>query len=245
MGGCGVTLQYCNVAGDVVTTTWEQARADLIIDGLPIRIPPTYQGQRSYPGLFWTATNCRTLVYESLLELDRLWLADFDPTVTGIATQPFQITGRDGAAQRSHVPDVLLVHADRRVTLVDVKPAAFLKKPAVRAQFDWTRGLCRVKGWQYEVFSGADATVLRNIKFLATGRRPGRLPPGQLDQARAALGKGKVALGEVLAHKPVACDESSWRVAVLACLWSWETAFDPRQALSAETILSPSTGVAA
>ena len=126
MGGRDVTLRYCNVAGDVVTTTWSQARADLIVDGLPVRVPPTYRGQRSYPGLFWAATNRRTLVYESLLELDRLWLADFDPTVAGICTQPFQITGGDGTARRSHVPDVLLVHADRRVTLVDVKPSTRL-----------------------------------------------------------------------------------------------------------------------
>lgn len=76
VGGREVFLRYCTVAGDEVATTWEQARADLIVEGLPMRVPPTYQGQRSYPGLFWAATNDRTLVYESLLELDRLWLAD-------------------------------------------------------------------------------------------------------------------------------------------------------------------------
>ena len=121
-----VSLRYCNVAGDEVTTTWREARAELIVEGLPVRIPPAYRGQGNYPGLFWSATNRRTLVYESLLELDRLWLADFDPTVVGIATQPFQITGSGTGAQPSHVPDVLLVHVDRTVTLVDVKPAEFL-----------------------------------------------------------------------------------------------------------------------
>lgn len=94
MGVREVTLRYCNIVGDEVATTWSEARADLIVDGLPVRVPPTYRGQRSYPGLFWAATNRRTLVYESLLELDRLWLADFDPSVVGICTQPFQITGR-------------------------------------------------------------------------------------------------------------------------------------------------------
>lgn len=47
-----VTLRYCNVAGDDITTRGEQAHADLIVDGLPVRAPPTYRGQRSYPGLF-------------------------------------------------------------------------------------------------------------------------------------------------------------------------------------------------
>lgn len=242
---CDVTLRYCNVAGDEVTTTWGGARADLIIDGLPVRVPPTYRGQRSYPGLFWAATNRRTLVYESLLELDRLWLADFDPTVVGIATQPFQIAGCDGSAQRSHVPDVLVLHADRRVTLVDVKPAALLDKPDVRAQFDWTRALCRDKGWHYEVFSGADVTLLRNIKTLAIGRRAARLPAGCLDQARATLCGEVLTLGEAFARRPVTCDDMSWRVAVAACVWSGGITVDLRRPLSTETILSPLAGAAA
>lgn len=42
------------------------------------------------------------LVYESLLKLDRLWLADFDPSIVGICTQPLQVTGLDSTAA---VPD--------------------------------------------------------------------------------------------------------------------------------------------
>lgn len=108
-------MRYCNGAGDEVTTTWSEARADLIVEGLPVRIPPSYRGQGNYPGLFWAATNCRTLVYESLLELDRLWLADFDQSVVDIATQPFQVTCSGAGAQPSHVPDVLLVRGTPRV----------------------------------------------------------------------------------------------------------------------------------
>lgn len=134
MGRPEVVLRYCTNAGDEVRTTWEQARADLIVEGLPIRVPPTYRGQRNYPGLFWASTNRRSLVYESLLELDRLWLADFDPEVRDIATQPFQIVGRDGSTPRKHVPDILFLHRDRGVTLVDVKPAAHLDRPEVKAQ---------------------------------------------------------------------------------------------------------------
>lgn len=241
MGACAVSLRYCNIVGDEVATTWNEARADLIVEGLPVRIPPSYRGQGNYPGLFWSATNRRTLVYESLLELDRLWLADFDPTVTGICTQPFQITARDRATDRSHVPDVLLTHADRRVTLVDVKPATFLDKPAVRAQFDWTRELCGVKGWRYEIFSGADATVLRNIKLLALGRRAERLPEGHLDQARIVLGKDDLTFGQALARRPVTCDENSWQVAILACAWSGEVTVDLRHPMTATTVLAPST----
>ncbi|OLT18044.1 hypothetical protein BJF81_06785 [Ornithinimicrobium sp. CNJ-824] len=233
-----VALRYCNGAGDEVTTTWREARAELIVEGLPVRIPPSYRGQGNYPGLFWSATNQRTLVYESLLELDRLWLADFDLTVVALATQPFQITGSGTGPQPSHVPDVLLVHVDRTVTLVDVKPAEFLDKSAVRAQFDWTRGLCRDKGWGYEVFSGGDPVVLRNIKTLAVGRRPERLPAVVLDQARAVLAPGDVTLSEAVARKPSMCDDASWRVAVLGCLWRGEAWANLQQPLGAETLLT-------
>lgn len=52
--------------------------------------------------MFWAATDGRMLVYESLLKLDRLWLADFDPSIVGICTQPLQVTGLDSTAA---VPD--------------------------------------------------------------------------------------------------------------------------------------------
>ena len=245
MDGDQVTLRYCDHVGEDVTTTWAQARADLVVEGLPVRLPPTYRGQRSYPGLFWAATTRRTLVYESLLELDRLWLADHDPTVTAIATQPFQLSGRDGPAVRSHVPDVLLAHADGRVTVVDVKPAAFVGKAAVQAQLEWTRALCRTKGWRYEVFTGADPTVLRNVRALAVGRRPERLPDSLLAHARAAVGKAPTTLGEVLASRPLGYDDASWRVAVLACLWAGYATADLSRPLTAQTSLTAARGAAA
>ncbi|WP_299305478.1 TnsA-like heteromeric transposase endonuclease subunit [uncultured Brachybacterium sp.] len=243
MGGREVFLRYCTVAGDEVATTWEEARADLIVEGLPVRVPPTYRGQRSYPGLFWTATNDQTLVYESLLELDRLWLADFNPAVTSICTQPFQVTGRDGGGLRKHVPDLLLINDDGTPTVVDVKPAAFLEKPRVRAQFEWTRRLCREKGWRYEVFTGGDPIVLRNIKLLAVGRRPRRVPDECLTEARARLDGAETTLGKVLARWPVTCDESMWRVAVFALVWSGEVAIDLHRPANAETILRRTAGV--
>lgn len=115
-----------------------EARPEAIVGGLPVRVPPAYRGQRNYPGLFWAASNQRTLVYESLLELDRLWLADFDPTVVAIATQPLQVRGRDGAALRSHVPDILLVHDDVAAQrLLDTTPQRGMSRAVCRTR--WTR----------------------------------------------------------------------------------------------------------
>lgn len=47
-------------------------------------------------------------MYESLLELDRLWLADADPLVTAIATQPFDVSGLDDDVLRTYGLELLL-----------------------------------------------------------------------------------------------------------------------------------------
>lgn len=50
----------------------------------------------------------RLVGYESLLEHDRLWLADSDLTVSRIASRPLWMSGRDGSVQRRHLPDFLM-----------------------------------------------------------------------------------------------------------------------------------------
>ena len=141
--------------------------------GRPVRSFPTYKGQRNYPGLLWTATAAALVGYESLLERDRLWLADFDPAVRQIAGQPFWLSGRDGSTIRRHVPDFLLQLRNGNYLVVDVKPARLLEDPKVAEVLSWTGRLCAGKGWGYEVWSGADPILLRNIRFLGAGRRPG------------------------------------------------------------------------
>jgi hypothetical protein len=79
--------------------------------GRPVRDFRRYKGRRRYSGWYWAATTAGLVAYESRLELARILLADFDPTVTGIVAQPFQLAGRDGGRVRHHVPDLLLRHA--------------------------------------------------------------------------------------------------------------------------------------
>ena len=235
-----VAFRYCTSGGDEVATTWARARADLVVQGHPIRIPPTYREQKNYPGLFWSSTNRRQLIYESLLELDRLWLADFDTSVNGICTQPFQLAEQSDNAQRTHVPDILLTHYDQRVTLVDVKPTHLLDEPSVRKQFEWTRALCEEKGWHYEIFSGGDSTVLRNIKMISLGRRPERLPPTVLSRAREELRDSPLRLSDILNRRPRSLNKDDWYVAILALVWSGAARVDMKQPLSTESVLQPS-----
>lgn len=100
--------------------------------GRPVRSFPTYKNQANYPGWLWSATMGRLVGYESLLERDRLWLADFDPTVKGIASQPMWMSGRDDRVLRRHVPDFLL-QTDTGFVVVNVKPEPMLADQGVSA----------------------------------------------------------------------------------------------------------------
>jgi len=138
----------------------------------PVREFRSFRGQRYYSGWYWSATMGHHVVYESRLELARLLLADHNPQVAGIVGQPMLLQGRDGARVRRHVPDFLLLLTDGSIRLVDVKPQDRLEDPKVAAQFAWTRELCEVQGWGFEVWSGSDPDLIANVRCLAGYRRP-------------------------------------------------------------------------
>jgi hypothetical protein len=124
-----VEASYLDADGEGVTTTFDRVDPGRIVRGLPVRDVQSRAGQRNYSGLFWSSTMGAHLGYESLLEQDRLLLADFDDGVQGIACQPLWLRGPDGPKTVNHVPDILLEHTDGAFTIVDVKPLFFLDDP--------------------------------------------------------------------------------------------------------------------
>lgn len=226
-------------AGGWVSATLGKVDAAAVVIGRPARSFPTCKGQRNYPGLLWTATTGTLVGYESLLERDRLWLADFDPAVRGICGQPFWLTGRDGSTLRHHVPDFLLQLDNGSYLIVDVKPAALLDEPTVAKVLSWTGRLCAGKGWDYEVWSGADPTLLRNIRFLGGGRRPQFLDEDAIVKVDAAAQSG-MTIAEV--EQAVGVDRRDARAAVLRLLWTGAWTIDLLQPLSDRSVIARRTG---
>lgn len=222
-----------------VSSTLGKVEAAAVVAGQPARSFPTYKGQRNYPGLLWTATTGSLVGYESLLERDRLWLADFDPAVRAICGQPFWLTGRDGFTLRRHVPDFLLQLDDGSYLVVDVKPAALLAEPTVVEVLSWTGRLCAGKGWGYQVWSGADPTMLRNIRFLGGGRRPQFVDEDAVVKVDAAAGSG-MTIAEV--EQAAEVDRSDARAAVLRLLWTGAWTTDLLQPLSSRSVIALRTG---
>ncbi len=141
--------------------------AVVVLSAVPWRTVRSRRGQRHLPGWYWSATTGGHVVYESRLELARLLLADFDIDVVGIAAQPFLVQEGD----RRHIPDFLLRRVDGSVLIVNVKPTERLSDERVADALAWAGRVFAGRGWEHEVWSGVDAQLLANVRFLAGYRR--------------------------------------------------------------------------
>ena len=167
----GAQVWIRSAAGVAFPVVLGQLRREHFVGSVPWRRFRSRQGQAHLSGSYWAATTGGHLVYESRLELARLLLADFDADVVDIYAQPCRLVARVGGRQRRHVPDFLLVATCGVVTVVNVKPAHRLTDPRVAEALDWPRELFTGHGWRYEIWSGCDAVVLDNVRFLAGYRR--------------------------------------------------------------------------
>jgi hypothetical protein len=159
------------------------------------------------------------VAYESRLELARIMLADFDPGVTVIASQPFRLIAADGSRIRSHVPDILLLTSDGGATVVDVKSPAKREDPDVRAVMEWTRRTVGLRGWGFEDWYGAPPRLLGNVRFLAGYRRRTVIDESLIPAVlRAAV--GGTAITDLERAVPEA-DPVLVRPVVLHLLWTW------------------------
>lgn len=52
----------------------------------------------------------------------------------------------------------------------------------VAAALGWAGRVCAARGWKFEIWSGADPVLLRNVRFLAAGRRAGLIDTDALDK---------------------------------------------------------------
>jgi hypothetical protein len=203
---------------------------------VPWRQVRSRHGQAHYSGSYASATTGGFVVYESRLELARLLLADFDPQVEQIYAQPFRLAARTGGRARHHVPDFLFVSAAGTARLVNVKPAERLQDPRVAEALAWPGVLVERRGWEYEVWSGADATVLENVRFLAGYRRPWVVPAEEAERAWACVRDGEQfadAELRVAGGRP----RHEARPALLALLWAGRLTTDLTRPLSGESVL--------
>jgi hypothetical protein len=203
----------------------------------PVRSFPSYRGQRSYPGWYWSATTGGLVGFESWVERDHLVALDFDPAVRRIVSQPFWLSwAAPGGKRRRHAPDFLAVlddgSAEGAVLVVDSRPLELIAGED-RAAMEAADRACALVGWRYAVWGRMDRVVAANQRWLAAYRHPRcaeERAAGLLLQAFAgprALMDGAEAAGDPLGTLPV----------LYHLLWARRLAADLSVALSDRTIV--------
>ncbi|MEJ7783945.1 MAG: TnsA-like heteromeric transposase endonuclease subunit [Solirubrobacteraceae bacterium] len=208
--------------------------SELVLAAVPWRTIRSHRGQRHLPGLYWSSTTGGHVVYESRLELARLLLADADPSVVGIAAQPFLVWDED----RRHVPDFLLARVDGSVAVVNVKPADRLKRPPVAEALSWAGEVFAGRGWEHEVWSAADPMMLANVRFLAGYRRSALLNPDSIAVAVSLTRAGQTIADAEATLRAGGMREP--RPVVLHLVWSGVLRVDLTRPVTSETELAVS-----
>ena len=137
----------------------------------PSRSFPSFKGQRSFPGLWWSATTGEHVGYESWLERDVAMLLDFDPEVVGFAAQPFWLLWPGERGERRHVPDFFARREDGTGVVVEVRPDHLID-PKTATVFEATATACRQAGWRFHRTGGPPAILAANIRWLSGYRHP-------------------------------------------------------------------------
>jgi hypothetical protein len=136
----------------------------------PVRSFQWAKGALHFPGLWWSSTTGGHVGFESWLERDHVMVMDFDPDITGIASQPFWLHWQDqGGRARRHAPDFFARRADGSGLVVDVRPDDRI--PARDAAvFRMTAAACGQAGWEFRRAGAFDPVVRANIRWLSRYR---------------------------------------------------------------------------
>jgi len=102
--------------------------------------------------------------------------------------------------------------------VVNVKSPERLASQKLTATLDWAGEMFACRGWAHEVWSGTDAQLLANIRFLAGYRRSALFDPTVVAAARQCV-SGRCPLGEAEAALRAAGLEPA-RPVLLHLVWT-------------------------
>ena len=106
--------------------------------------------------------------FESLLELDFIYLLEFDKYVTAYECQPLTIEYKQDGKLLHYTPDFSAVRKGEN-WLFECKPERFVNKPTNQRKYHAAQQWGRENGWHFQVMT--DLTIragvlLRNVKYL-------------------------------------------------------------------------------
>lgn len=135
-------------------------------------------------------------------------LLDFDPDVTGFASQPFRLHWLDEERARTHVPDFFARLADGTGVVIDVRADDRIE-PVDAAAFAATELACDEVGWSFRRVGVIDPVFVANVRWLSRYRHPRCSHRGDITNrllevftTRMPLFDGARAVGDTLAVLP-------------------------------------------
>ncbi len=174
----------------------------------PARRFVAFKGQRNFTGEYWAATSRALVGYESWVERDAVMALDFEPSVEGMASQPFRLAWNQDGREHGHTPDYFARLADGSGVVVDVRPGALVDEESA-AVFAFTGRVCEAVGWQFRLVGELGEPFRSNLRWLARYRhsRCHRVEPAEaLREVFAvprALFAGAELVGDRIAVLPV------------------------------------------
>jgi hypothetical protein len=169
---CGFEVEY-RLAGGGVCRVPLAGCAEIPVEDAPAMRGFRFgKGLRSFAGWWWLATTGCHVGFESFTERDQLMLLDFDPEVTGVASQPLCLCWRDESGRvRRHVPDYFARLRDGRGVVIDVRPDDRIPERDAEV-FAVTARACALAGWEFRRAGEADRVLAANVRWLSRYRHP-------------------------------------------------------------------------
>jgi hypothetical protein len=175
---------------------------------LPARAFGSRKGQKSFPGMWWSATTGDHVGYESWLERDHVMALDFDPDVAGLSSQPFRLSWQQDGKRRAHTPDYFARLRDGTGVVLDVRADDRIE-PGDAEGFAVTAQACASVGWEFRRVGDIGAVRAANLRWLSGYRYPAAWMPagppgsGRRSGSRAPLLDGARRAGDPVAVLPV------------------------------------------
>ncbi len=130
--------------------------------------------RRPRHGLFPSLKMKKMLAYESLIELDYMYLLEFDQKIVQYHPHPFKIeyvetTQSGGRKQRNYTPDFFVEFTDGRRVVVECKAEKYVGTESNQKKINIAKTWCAERDWEFVVVTDSDLAStyrVRNVKFL-------------------------------------------------------------------------------
>lgn len=149
-----------------------------------------------------TRLNGKLVSGDSLLEMDALFVLDYDGGFEDVIAQPFKIEIDVRGRVRSWTPDFLIIRKDRQDELVEVKILSWLyhkdasKAALARARLEALRSACSHRGFSFMLLTEDEIRVEPRLynAHIAHRHNGGHIPPSFIVAGLSALAAAPATL---------------------------------------------------